>query len=538
MSGTDIVNSVESGRIAHVHGAAPATRGDHHARQPMNQLLSLPSSRRPHENPTHEPYSSYETLAPYFSQDSLTFKKTIERHVLPIFNERVRLTEEYADKEEGFPNHCPSFQEIQDVLERERQRGNYEMTSMHHQEIDAYDNWDLRNFVAYLVYGIRQELFHLQGSPYAGLPYPRMRTDRAYSIFLLLLAMYVQLSPEDRAVQVRKTETAVAPMKGLKRMTNDEKLSHLTFRDVVDPNTDASQKLRERFIVRLLRKIVGDDVQENPLQHMFYRVTANPTQARLIGADHLLGVDATALADWEDDHQIDRTNASPALLKSLYDEFQHVKSRDEASSTGQQSAGEATGEGLEQHIVNHDGRLTIIMVLTSNDSGSVEKAISDAERIGGVERVQEETGRETAFESPSTQSTDELKSIGNTSDVMPAIDLNDEDFRARQKLFMGAQATHTFTAEELRTAMSELHIATRSKPIIPGQRKGKTLIWNQILAAARIKRMAMRRYLHGSGYQGTMICDDTGMGKTNSALAGLLAVCISFFGRSFALVFP
>jgi hypothetical protein len=68
--------------------------------------------------------------------------------------------------------------------------------------------------------------------------------------------------------------------------------------------------------------------------------------------------------------------------------------------------------------------------------------------------------------------------------------------------------------------------------MVPGQ-TSKNLIWNQVMAAARIARMAMARLRTGRGLQGTLTCDDTGLGKTNSALAGMLAVriCVVRNGR-------
>jgi hypothetical protein len=94
-------------------------------------------------------------------------------------------------------------------------------------------------------------------------------------------------------------------------------------------------------------------------------------------------------------------------------------------------------------------------------------------------------------------------------DAFAAIDLNDDEFRGRQRKLMNIFVAEQTTAEELAQAMTDLHIAQRCMPMVPGQ-TSKNLIWNQVMAAARIARMAMERLRTGRGLQGTLICDDTG----------------------------
>jgi hypothetical protein len=154
----------------------------------------------------------------------------------------------------------------------------------------------------------------------------------------------------------------------------------------------------------------------------------------------------------------------------------------------------------------------------------MDQVMETAEPVEGISLVGEETGREMVDEldtSPWTKQGNMRTGV----DAFAAIDLNDGDFRRQQRELMRIFATKRTTAEELAQAMTDLHIARRCMPMVPGQ-ASKNLIWNQIGAAARISNMAMARLRTGRGLQGTLICDDTGLGKTNSALAGMLAVRI------------
>jgi hypothetical protein len=152
----------------------------------------------------------------------------------------------------------------------------------------------------------------------------------------------------------------------------------------------------------------------------------------------------------------------------------------------------------------------------------MDRVMETDEPVEGISLVGEETGREMVDEldtSPSTKQGNMKTGI----DAFAAIDLNDDEFRERQRKLMNMFVAKQTTAEELAQAMTDLHIARRCMPMVPGQ-TSKNLIWNQVMAAAKIARMAMERLTTGKGLQGTLITDDTGLGKTNSALAGMLAV--------------
>jgi hypothetical protein len=152
----------------------------------------------------------------------------------------------------------------------------------------------------------------------------------------------------------------------------------------------------------------------------------------------------------------------------------------------------------------------------------MDRVMETAEPVEGMSLVGKETGCELVDELDASSST-RRSGMKSGIDAFAAIDLNDDEFRERPRKLMNIFVAEQTTAEKLAQAMTDLHIARRCMSMVPRQ-TSKNLIWNKVMAAARIARMATERLTTGKGLQGLLITDDTGLGKTNSALAGTLAV--------------
>jgi len=111
----------------------------------------------------------------------------------------------------------------------------------------------------------------------------------------------------------------------------------------------------------------------------------------------------------------------------------------------------------------------------------------------------------------------------DTPESILPVDLNDSEFRARQREFLSHTARDETSKRVYRHSLSDLHVARRSKPILPGQSDG-SLMWNQTTFAAKACKAARKRLVEGKGAKGLMNGDDTGMGKTLAGAATILNV--------------
>jgi hypothetical protein len=90
----------------------------------------------------------------------------------------------------------------------------------------------------------------------------------------------------------------------------------------------------------------------------------------------------------------------------------------------------------------------------------MDRVMKTAEPVEGMSLVGEETGRELVDELDASCST-RRSGMKSGIDAFAAIDLNDDEFRERQRKLMNIFVAEQTTAEELAQAMTDLHTARR-----------------------------------------------------------------------------
>ena len=105
-------------------------------------------------------------------------------------------------------------------------------------------------------------------------------------------------------------------------------------------------------------------------------------------------------------------------------------------------------------------------------------------------------------------------------------DVNDTSFRQRQGQIQSLSDPGLVRMDQYRQALTDLHIQRRATPVVPGQNYSVSLYWNQVWAAAEMKRRKNQRITKGAGPMGGMLYHDTGTGKTNTALTILVDVSV------------
>ncbi|KAJ4363692.1 hypothetical protein N0V83_009989 [Neocucurbitaria cava] len=356
-----------------------------------------------------------------------------------------------------------------------------------------------------------------------------------------------QLSPVRYQLTARKhRKTATAP-------TNDELLGKLVFTQrLVDRAADVNRRNLHTSAAKTLRSIKGNDVQQNPRWKWFYQVE-DSDQARLLGGDHLIDVKPTDQVDWEDGNRVDRKNASPAMLQSLIEQERLDQQQDpelhtppntakargknvlgsvpsSSSPAGSPAVAGARGEvpeeevDLDEEVVVRNRefdtkRWKVLHKLTQFDGTTADAMLRErGMEVEGIDAVAEETGQEvdTNMDKIPEDETGATKTNAKFG-------VDDTEFRRRQKEVMGTMAEVRVKMEEYKEALNGLHIEKRTVPRIPGQH-GDTLIWNQTVGAYQVSKAAIKRGATGKGMTGKIVCDDTGLGKTNLALGAILAV--------------
>jgi hypothetical protein len=219
-------------------------------------------------------------------------------------------------------------------------------------------------------------------------------------------------------------------------------------------DTDTSFVTQMPKQARLLRDLVGDDVYENPIRKSFLRLNDGPG-ARLIGSDHLIGVDPTQTVDWVDDDAIDYMNASPDLLR--FHDMQSLQDRGVSPVANQDQSTLDLVNGDPTTLI-HEERFELLRILTQYQPIQMDKVMETAEPIEGLSLVGEETGRELVDELDTPPSTKQ-SGMKSGTDAFAAIDLNDDDFLKRQRELMNIFVAEQTTAEQLAQAMTDLHIS-------------------------------------------------------------------------------
>lgn len=105
-------------------------------------------------------------------------------------------------------------------------------------------------------------------------------------------------------------------------------------------------------------------------------------------------------------------------------------------------------------------------------------------------------------------------------------DVNDTSFRQQQGQIQSLSDPGLVRMDQYRQALTDLHIQRRATPVVPSQNYSVSLYWNQVWAAAEMKRRKNQRITKGAGPIGSMLYHDTGTGKTNTALTILVDVSV------------
>lgn len=154
---------------------------------------------------------------------------------------------------------------------------------------------------------------------------------------------------------------------------------------------------------------------------------------------------------------------------------------------------------------------------------AVADLIDNGERLGGLEHITDALRDDAASNVDRTMfKTKEhetpLRKAKNPAatdveDTRPLIGLDalDPEFQEQQAKMMQATGKEVTSAEEYQECLTDLHIAKRSLPYIPGQ-TGQPSMWNQVVASAKMKRVARKSFLTGKGRRGGLITDETGLG--------------------------
>jgi len=350
--------------------------------------------------------------------------------------------------------------------------------------------------------------------PVPSVPAPKIKYKKASA---------GKTAPKQTAVKAPKL-SSLKGNAGLPRTPNAERLRTMTFKCgplQTGPTSAAA-----------LGDLEGDDLDENPMKHWFYKLDGTDS-ARLIGADHLWGVDPNQVVDWLDENKVDPHNASPDKVKEFYASIGKEVPKWLNPSAHLAGAGATDTRSAEAQILAnlsaeptpelqrlrnaHAATYDVLDMLTGGSSRT--DVFGKARPLNTETTVQDETETEAVGE------TDKEADAPDTLGGISSLGIDDIAFRARQKQVQDMMDIKDVSADEYEKSLSRLNIRHRSHPLMPGS-KSRPLLWCQITAAAKFVDTATTRRRTGKGANGDIYADSTGLGKTDGGIATILQVSL------------
>jgi hypothetical protein len=556
-------------------------------------------------------YQSYVTLAPFFgAADGSSFGAT----VAGLVGRDFAITYSAVAKLKLSGEHTVQFNTVKKIIDTERK-----LTSSTVARVDysGSTQWNVAQWIAHFLYTARLALFDLSNPSSfarAGIP-ESLHDDRAYAVWTLLFAYR---RAKDKAVEKKSSATttkgsstskapaaatpttpaqfefedgllatlavdrvlgdierqvqpAVKPSRSKKQHLADVDVDALVgssrgppLRDFTLADYDLSEiaknsGLRQLFpsIAAMSKAPCGDDTSLNDMHTHFYTVRGDPKLgARLIGSDHLAGIDPTRPVDFIDDWRLDRTNCSstmlanfirclrdtdPAEADSIVAELERQAKAGDPFAARHMKAVQPTQDPKDarDHALKDmftddafaEARFALIARVTefetrkSELSRMLENGILDEDHTAGVVDANTHDGHTMAVGDATAEVPTREGIVVDNSETkrLVQIDTDDPVWRRRQQELLGAFASAVTSAAEYETALSRLHVQKRSQPLIPGQAE-PPLLWSQTTNIWHGVRLAIHRYNTGSGRRGILDASSTGLGKTNVGLGIMLGV--------------